>query len=186
MPQFLDPSPGNVSAPPEVPPHRRNVLQWLTYALGGLAAAALGIPIIGYILGSFWRTHRDQWIDLGPVEGFPENETRAVRFKNPYGQPWDGATGATAAYVRRLQGEVFLVFAVNCTHLGCPVSWFPQSGLFLCPCHGGAYYEDGARASGPPPRGLYRYAYEIIDDHLWILAGHLPTLQDPADPKDRT
>ena len=50
----------------------------------------------------------------------------------------------------------FQVFAINCAHLGCPVRWFPESGLFMCPCHGGVYYDDGARASGPPPRGLYR------------------------------
>ena len=51
----------------------------------------------------------------------------------------------------------FQVFAINCAHLGCPVRWFPQSGLFMCPCHGGAYYADGSRASGPPERGLFEY-----------------------------
>ncbi len=47
------------------------------------------------------------------------------------------------------KGHKFLVFAVNCAHLGCPVAWFPQSGLFMCPCHGGVYYANGERASGP-------------------------------------
>ena len=53
------------------------------------------------------------------------------------------------------------MLAVNCAHLGCPVSWFPQSGLFMCPCHGGVYYANGDRASGPPPRGLFRCAWRI-------------------------
>ena len=70
----------------------------------------------------------------------------------------------------------FQVFAVNCAHLGCPVRWFPQSKLFMCPCHGGVYYEDGSRASGPPPRGLYEYEYEIRDGQLWVRGGELPTL----------
>ena len=52
----------------------------------------------------------------------------------------------------------FLVMAVNCTHLGCPVTWFADSGLFMCPCHGGVYYANGEHASGPPPRGLSSYA----------------------------
>ena len=56
-----------------------------------------------------------------------------------------------------MQGDTFQVFAINCAHLGCPVRWFPQSGLFMCPCHGGVYYQDGARASGPPERGLFEY-----------------------------
>jgi len=76
----------------------------------------------------------------------------------------------------------FLVFAVNCAHLGCPVSWFQESGLFMCPCHGGVYYANGERASGPPPRGLFTCDYRITQvrgvDHLEIQAPHYPTLQD--------
>ena len=51
--------------------------------------------------------------------------------------------------------DQFLVLSVNCAHLGCPVTWFPQSGLFMCPCHGGVYYANGEHASGPPPRGCF-------------------------------
>jgi Rieske Fe-S protein len=76
----------------------------------------------------------------------------------------------------------FLVLAVNCAHLGCPVEWFQEAGLFMCPCHGGVYYSDGERASGPPPRGLYRCVYRVTRAgtalHLEIQAPHFPTLQD--------
>ena len=64
---------------------------------------------------------------------------------------------------------------MNCTHLGCPVRWFPQSSLFLCPCHGGAYYADGARASGPPERGLFEYPYKTERGELLIQPGEMPT-----------
>src|SRR4029450_9274663 len=70
--------------------------------------------------------------------------------------------------------------AVNCAHLGCPVRWFAQSRLFMCPCHGGAYYEDGSRASGPPPRGLFEYEYQVRDGVLWVRGGQLPTLSGPG------
>ena len=83
-----------------------------------------------------------------------------MTFDNPIRQPWDGMVAHTGVYVRYEgrgradeTGTQFLVFAVNCAHLGCPVEWFPQSGLFMCPCHGGVYYANGERASGPPPRG---------------------------------
>jgi menaquinol-cytochrome c reductase iron-sulfur subunit len=82
--------------------------------------------------------------------------------------------------VRRIEGERFQVFAVNCAHLGCPVRWFPQSRLFMCPCHGGAYYEDGSRASGPPPRGLFEYEYRVTNGALWVRGGQLPTLSRPV------
>jgi Rieske Fe-S protein len=77
--------------------------------------------------------------------------------------------------VRHIDADRFQVFAINCMHLGCPVRWFPQSSLFLCPCHGGAYYADGSRASGPPERGLFEYRYRIAGSELEIEVGTLPT-----------
>ena len=70
------------------------------------------------------------------------------------------------------------IFAVNCAHLGCPVEWFPQSGLFMCPCHGGVYYANGERASGPPTRGLFQCDWRERDGKLELKAPHYPTLQD--------
>jgi Rieske Fe-S protein len=124
------------------------------------------------------------WVKLGAVDRFPVNETRLKNFDNPLRVPWDGVTALTGVYVRNLglddQGHSqFLVFAVNCAHLGCPVSWFPESGLFMCPCHGGVYYADGNRASGPPPHGLFRCAWRVRDGWLEVQAPHYPTLQDP-------
>ena len=80
----------------------------------------------------------------------------------------------------RIRAAGFQVFAVNCAHLGCPVRWFAQSKLFLCPCHGGAYYEDGSRASGPPERGLFEYRYQLTGTSLMIHAGDMPTLATQA------
>lgn len=183
-------------------PERRRALQWAAFFLGGLATAAAGIPIVGYVLGVLIRPRRDEWISLGLLSQFPEGQTRLVDLTKPGAEPWDGMARKTAAYVRRMGPGDFRVLAVNCAHLGCPVSWFPQAGLFLCPCHGGVYYEDGSYASGPPPRGLYGYDYRFVDpaqgnqvvppeqvaalppeQHdrlaLQVFGGHLPTLQDP-------
>ena len=169
--------------PPAGPPDRRGFL--LTTGVCGLAAAAAGVPLVGYFLGAL-RNRPVEWVTLGPVGKFPVNEARRETFVNPIHQPWDGMAANTACYVRYLgrdeQGQdQFWVFAVNCTHLGCPVTWSPQAGLFLCPCHGGVYYENGDHASGPPPRGLYRYVWRVRDGQLEVQAPHLPTLQDTLD-----
>ena len=58
--------------------------------------------------------------------------------------------------------------------------WFPQSGLFMCPCHGGVYYSDGSRASGPPERGLFEYATRWSRAILLIQAGEMPTAGVPT------
>jgi Rieske Fe-S protein len=159
---------------------RRTLLRWAAASLGALAATAVGIPIVGYLLGPWLRWRRDEWVDAGDVESFDVGATKLVALKNPLGRPWDGRSGQVSAYVRRRAENDFVLFAVNCTHLGCPVSWFPQSGLFLCPCHGGVYYADGSRASGPPPRGLYKLPHQIAKGRLRVQVGHFPTLAEPA------
>ena len=116
----------------------------------------------------------------GPVTSFPDGEIRLAVYQNPVSVDWDGATAKIACWVRHVQGERFQVFAVNCAHLGCPVRWFAQSRLFMCPCHGGVYHEDGSRASGPPPRGLFQYEYEVRQGQLWVRGGQLPTLAGPV------
>jgi menaquinol-cytochrome c reductase iron-sulfur subunit len=161
-------------------PTRRGMLLTLGVALNAVAAGLLAIPLIGFVLAPARRWAWQKWIPLGPVASFPEHQTRLATYRNPFAQPWDGETADMPCWVRRLAGDEFQVFAINCTHLGCPVRWFPASGLFMCPCHGGVYYADGAHASGPPPRGLYRYAHKIERGQLWVRGGELPTLSEPV------
>lgn len=163
---------------------RRWFLRVMTAIFGAIASVVLSIPLVGYFVGL--RKRAVYWVDLGAVADFPVNQTRRIDFTNPLRRPWDGITAITGVYARyegknNEQTDQFLVLSVNCAHLGCPVTWFPQSGLFMCPCHGGVYYADGARASGPPPRGLFRCEWRVQDGRLQIQAPHYPTLQDTLD-----
>jgi Rieske Fe-S protein len=191
-------SPDNLSA-------RRRLLQWFALGAGTLATVALGIPIVGYLIGALIRRPSGEWIDVGAVKTFPERQTRMVEFEDPRTQPWDGLCRKASAYIRHVEAGEFQAFAVNCAHLGCPVSWFPASGLFMCPCHGGVYYEDGSYASGPPPRGLYEYDIRFMhagkaltpeqfkgldaklqqDCMVQIDVSHVPTLHDPLRKRER-
>ena len=156
---------------------RRNFLVTVGMALTAVAAALLAIPIVGYLGGALKRRKTDQaWIRLGALDDFPVGQTRLATYTNPFTTPWDGETAEIPCWVRRVASDRFQVFAINCTHLGCPVRWFPESGLFMCPCHGGVYYEDGQHASGPPPRRLYEYEYKLDGDQLLVKGGQLPTL----------
>jgi menaquinol-cytochrome c reductase iron-sulfur subunit len=157
---------------------RRAFLFKLSLLANGVVGAVLAVPIIGYLLGPAIKrgSSDNSWITLGPLSDFPEGETRLVNFRHPVTTSWDGQTGNVPCWVRRASGSTFQVFAINCAHLGCPVRWFAQSRLFLCPCHGGAYYADGTRASGPPERGLFEYEHKVVGDMLMISAGKMPTL----------
>jgi Rieske Fe-S protein len=159
---------------------RRSFLFKLAVAANALVGLALAVPIVGYLLGPALKKEGRSWIRLGAVEEFPRGETRLAEYVNPVTAPSDGETAKTACWVRHADDGRFQVFAINCAHLGCPVRWFEQSKLFLCPCHGGAYYEDGSRASGPPLRGLFEYRLRVEGGALMILAGQLPTLSTEA------
>ena len=163
---------------------RRSLQQWCAWLILALGSAAASVPILGFLMGPLLQTRRDRWVDFGRVDKFPENATRLVDLLNPLRGPTDGMTGKMAVYVRRIEGETFQILSSHCTHLGCPVSWFQESGLFMCPCHGGVYSEDGERASGPPPRGLYVFEYRVRKGRLNVRLGHLPTLQNPGSSAD--
>jgi Rieske Fe-S protein len=162
-------------------PTRRNLLFNVGVAVNAIAGVLVAIPVIGYVFSAFAhkRIAREAWIGLGDVQKFPAGQTRLTSFRNPFTRPWDGATSEIPCWVRRVEEDKFQVFAVNCTHLGCPVRWFQESKLFMCPCHGGAFYEDGSRAAGPPPRGLFEYSVKVENGQLFIKGGILPTLAEP-------
>jgi menaquinol-cytochrome c reductase iron-sulfur subunit len=144
----------------------------------GAVGVLLSIPIVRYLLSPVTRERSagyDRWITLGSIDRFPSGQTRLATYRNPAANASDGETAEIPCWVRNVDGDKFQVFAINCAHLGCPVRWFPQSRLFMCPCHGGVYYEDGSRASGPPERGLFEYPFKILDGTLQIQAGELPT-----------
>ncbi len=160
---------------------RRWLLMTIGIALNGAVGLLIATPVIGYLLGPIRKNGGyDRWIDLGDFNQFSLGATRLATFVNPHAEPWDGATAKAACWVRRTEAQKFQVFAINCAHLGCPVRWFPQSELFMCPCHGGVYYADGSRAAGPPPRGMFEYDYKLQGGRLMINGGQMPTLSTSA------
>lgn len=161
---------------------RRKFLMGVGVALNALVGLAITAPVIGYIVGPALRKRGfyKSWVTLGSLDRYPAGQTRLATYVTPYKESNDGYTDDTACWVRRLSETSFQVFAINCAHLGCPVRWFPQSSLFMCPCHGGVYYQDGSRAAGPPERGLFEYQWKVVNGELHINAGTLPTLSTSA------
>jgi menaquinol-cytochrome c reductase iron-sulfur subunit len=157
---------------------RRGVLMKLGILFNGAVAMILAVPIIRYLFSPVIQergTGSESWLSLGALGQFPQGQTRLAAYRHPLANPSDGETANIPCWVRHMDGEKFQVFAINCAHLGCPVRWFPQSGLFMCPCHGGVYYSDGSRASGPPERGLFEYRYKVEQGNLLIQVGEMPT-----------
>jgi menaquinol-cytochrome c reductase iron-sulfur subunit len=153
---------------------RRKFLARLSLGMGGIIAAAISVPVIAAVLAPFFESSKETWRNVGNVDEFQIGTTNLVKFIDSNPKPWAGITANSAAWLRRKSENEFIAFSINCTHLGCPVRWEPGAELFMCPCHGGVYYKDGSRASGPPPTGLNKYPARVVNGQVQILASPIP------------
>ena len=171
--------PPNNGTPPEPPADaaelsRRRFFERLSLTLGAVATGVLAAPAVGFILAPLFTRYPRVWRAVGKVEDFNTGQTVPVRFEDASPVEWSGVTARTAAWLRRNGDSDFIAFSINCTHLGCPVRWLPKANLFMCPCHGGVYYEDGSVAAGPPPRPLTRFPVRVSEGQVEILTGPIP------------
>ena len=161
---------------------RRQLLGKMSIGLGACGGVALGVPIVGFIVGPLLHPmgkgppspDAKEWRSVGKTGAFQVGTTVAVTFEDASPLPWAGVTGSTAAWLRRVSETEFVAFSINCAHLGCPVRWLPQAHLFMCPCHGGVYYEDGSVAAGPPPHALSRYPVQVRDGNVLVWPAPIP------------
>jgi menaquinol-cytochrome c reductase iron-sulfur subunit len=190
------PVPANVgeAAMPEPAPGERfprsKFLEGATLGLGGVIGGIVTLPALGFaLLPAFVKQHAHE-VDLGPLSDFPENKFVVATFMR---DPKQGEISRQTAFIRNnglLDGKPsFTCISNRCAHLGCPVQAggplfekqkktektangevtlipaLPAAG-FICPCHGGAYDQEGNRIAGPPVRGLDRYEFLIRDGRL--------------------
>ncbi len=155
-------------------PERRAFLSKLSMALAGIAALFVAVPVVGFIFGPLIKRTPQGWRNIGRLEDFTVGNTVKVDFRDPSPLAWAGVTAESAAWLRRTGDETFIAFAMNCTHLGCPVRWLPSANLFMCPCHGGVYYNDGTVAAGPPPHPLSRYPVRVVNGVVQIRTSPVP------------
>src|SRR5580658_9819789 len=155
-------------------PERRAFLVKISIALSAVAGALVGIPVVGFLLAPLMQMTPDIWRSVGNADSFEVGTTVRVSFVDPSPLKWAGVTANTAAWLQRIGNDEFVAFAMNCSHLGCPVRWLADANLFMCPCHGGVYYSDGRVAAGPPPQPLTRYPVRIQNGGVQIQTRPLP------------
>src|SRR5690349_25008061 len=109
---------------------RRQFLSRISLALSAAAGAVVAVPIVAYLLSPLINPNPPEWIDVGPATSFPVGSTQKIDFDDPSPLPWAGQTARTSLWLRRNGQTDFVAFAVNCTHLGCPVNWRPEANIF--------------------------------------------------------
>ena len=157
-----------------VSPVRRDFLSTVSILLGLAASVLIAAPVVGFLLAPFVRPHPRFWRRVGALEDFKVGETVQVEFLQSDRLAWDGFLAKTSAWLRRESEGYLIAFSINCTHLGCPVRWEKSAELFMCPCHGGVYSEDGNVVAGPPPRALVRYPVRVTNGYVEIQTTPVP------------
>ena len=114
-------------------------MMFVSIAAGAAASAIVDIPLIGFLIGPLFRRQPPVWRNVGPLADFKVSETAKVSFEDSSSLALGGKDSATAAWLCRVDDNSFQAFAVDCTHLGCPVRWEASAELFMCSCHGGVY-----------------------------------------------
>jgi menaquinol-cytochrome c reductase iron-sulfur subunit len=169
---------------------RSKFLEASTLGLGALIGAIVTLPALAAALVPGFVKQKAKPTDLGPVENFEESKYYVATFAR---NAEEGEISHMSAFIRNNGTEngkpSFTCISNRCVHLGCPVQAggplfeeqkkevkskngpidlipaLPAAG-FLCPCHGGAYDQEGNRTAGPPVRALNRFDFSIVEGRL--------------------
>lgn len=148
--------------------NRRDFMKITIVGIGGVIAAAIGLPAIAYIAGPALKEKVGDWIRLGAVNKVELNTPTLFKTTVETQTGWVKAEEEFSGYVMTENGQDFIVMSNVCTHLGCKVRWIPDQEGFFCPCHNGVFAKDGSVVAGPPPRPLDRYEVKIEDGVLYV------------------
>ena len=165
---------GTPKAGPEPEDGRRRFLAVLGSLAGASVAALAAVPVVSFLVAPIFEKRPRRWRKVGAIHSFGVGDTVLVSFADSRSEPWAGVTAKTGAWLRRVSDGRFEAFAINCTHLGCPVRWEAGAQLFMCPCHGGVYHADGTVAAGPPPEPLRRYQVRVRHGQVEVETGPMP------------
>lgn len=139
--------------------------------IGGLIGAAIGIPVVPYIIGPALAQKSDEWVRLGSVSKVELDTPTLFKTTIKAETGWISTDEEISAYILTSNGQDFIAISNICTHLGCRVRWISDDSKFHCPCHNGVFAKDGTVDSGPPPRPLEQFKNKVEDGILFIKRG---------------
>ena len=133
---------------------RRSFLKFLVGAFGTLVALALGIPLVGTIIGPSFRLKKPQWAKVGDITSLAVNQPVNLKFPFKTEDAYLRETIIHDVWVVKHSSSEVTVYSPICPHLGCHYDWHADGNEFVCPCHGSVYSTAGKVLGGPAPRPL--------------------------------
>jgi menaquinol-cytochrome c reductase iron-sulfur subunit len=152
--------------------NRRDFLATVTWAIGALLGAGLGIPAVAYIIGpTLQHEQMEVWIPVGSTSKVELGTPTLFKANIVRQTGWITNEEQLSAYLLTEDGRDYVAMSNICTHLGCRVRWIADQSQFFCPCHNAIFAKDGSVVSGPPPRPLDRFEVKVEAGTLYILGG---------------
>jgi Rieske Fe-S protein len=169
----------DAAAPPRVT--RRTFIGWWMASLLTATVVAGLAPVLVFLWPAAPKGQKKGQInvtlDKGPSDLSPGD---AVKFDAPTSPNsafimadggGDNAAGDLAFggfLVKDDKGTVHC-FAINCSHLGCPIGLNLKAKTFDCPCHGSRFHLDGTVLHGPAADPLSDLTWKQGDDPKTIV-----------------
>jgi menaquinol-cytochrome c reductase iron-sulfur subunit len=133
---------------------RRGFVGWAFGVGAGFVALVAGIPLIGSVVASGRGASPAAFVSVATVAGIPTGEPFGITFVEQTRDAYLYSMLPHSIYALKSSDSEVIVYSPVCPHLGCQVFFDRQKQEYICPCHGSIFAMNGARVSGPSPRGL--------------------------------
>ncbi|HEY2964412.1 MAG TPA: Rieske (2Fe-2S) protein [Pyrinomonadaceae bacterium] len=144
---------------------RRSFLQLLPFGVfAGVFASISGAAF--RFLRPRLSAPSDQWLEVANVTELSGAQPLAKKVVAEQVSGWAVTTAEHNVFV--LPAKNNQVVSPICPHEGCEVMWEQARNRFSCPCHESYFAADGARISGPAPRGLDPLPTRVQDGKLQV------------------
>ncbi len=161
---------------------RRSFVGTLVGSISVAVAAVMAIPVIRFVTSPLSSPEGTaDWFSLGPADGFKNVEPVRASVIVRKVDGWQASSAKQTVWISRDGENKLRVLSAICPHLGCIVPWVPEQKVFVCPCHGGRFGSDGARLSGPPPRGLDLLPTKVEQGDLYVRYEYFRQLTDKEE-----
>lgn len=144
---------------------RRSFLQLLPLGVFAGVVASIGGAAFRFLRPRL-SAASEQWVDVATLSELTGPQPLAKKVLAEHVSGWAVTMEEHNVFV--LPAKNNEVLSPICPHEGCEVAWEQTRNRFSCPCHESFFAADGARISGPAPRGLDVLPARVQDGKLQV------------------
>lgn len=166
---------------------RRTLLKMVTGWLGGVCAAVVGVPGIGFLLDALRRNESNGEIvrRVARIKDLPVGKPVAIPIVGSRQDAWTvhpdevlGRVWLVRQSEKQDSDQSVVALTATCPHLGCMIQHDSKENRFQCPCHRaifgitGEKITDGRSKQNHAPRAMDSLPCRLVTDEeshdVWV------------------